>query len=107
MNADGGLEYYDGHIRIVDGGGNIIADGLDPPRYFTYLGEASEDCSFMKFPFYRPLGYPQRALSRGAAGAAERGEIRGHTARRPRDARIQAARSWARCANRSTTIWRG
>ena len=25
----------------------------------TWLGEASEDFSFVKFPFYRPLGYPQ------------------------------------------------
>jgi NAD-reducing hydrogenase large subunit len=58
VNAEGGLEYYDGRIRIVDEGGNIVADDLDPTRYFTYLGEASEDSSFIKFPFYRPLGYP-------------------------------------------------
>ena len=59
VNADGNLEYYDGTIRIVDARGNLIAEGLDPKRYFTYLGEASEDDSFMKFPFYQPFGYPQ------------------------------------------------
>ena len=59
VNADGGLEYYDGTIRIVDGAGNTVADGLDPRDYFTYLGEASEDYSFVKFPFYQPLGYPR------------------------------------------------
>jgi NAD-reducing hydrogenase large subunit len=58
VNRDGGLEYYDGTIRIVDDKGNIVAEGLDPGSYFTYLGEASEDSSFVKFPFYRPLGYP-------------------------------------------------
>ena len=30
-----------------------------PTRYFTYLGEASEEYSFMKFPYYKPFGYPQ------------------------------------------------
>ena len=58
VTSDGGLEYYDGTLRIVDGAGNTVADGLDPTRYYTYLGEASEDSSFVKFPFYRPLGYP-------------------------------------------------
>jgi NAD-reducing hydrogenase large subunit len=55
---DGTLEYYDGVIRIVDAEGNIVADGLDPLRYATYLGEASEEWSYMKFPYYKPLGYP-------------------------------------------------
>lgn len=59
VNADGGLEYYDGKIRIVDAAGNPLAVSLDPTCYFTWLGEASEDFSFIKFPFYRPMGYPQ------------------------------------------------
>jgi len=59
VSEDGGLEYYEGKIRIIDGSGNIIADGLDPQRFYTYLAEASEESSFMKFPFYQPFGYPQ------------------------------------------------
>ncbi len=59
VNDEGGLEYYDGTIRIVDAAGNCIAEHLDPTRYSTFLGEASEDYSYMKFPFYRPFGYPQ------------------------------------------------
>lgn len=55
----GGLEYYDGRIRIIDAAGQAVAQGLDPREYFNYLGEASEDYSFVRFPFYRPLGYPQ------------------------------------------------
>jgi NAD-reducing hydrogenase large subunit len=58
VSPAGTLEYYDGVIRIVDAEGNTIADGLDPQRYTTYLGEASEEWSFMKFPYYKPLGYP-------------------------------------------------
>jgi len=58
VTEQGEAEYYDGRIRIVDSEGNIVADGLDPRRYHTYLGEASEEWSFMKFPYYKPLGYP-------------------------------------------------
>ncbi len=58
VTGSGGLELYDGVIRIVDAEGNIVADHLNPQRYFTYLGEASEEWSYMKFPYYKPLGYP-------------------------------------------------
>lgn len=58
ITPDGGLEYYDGRLRIVDAAGSTVADGLDPALYDTYLGEASEASSFVKFPFYRLLGYP-------------------------------------------------
>ncbi|MCX7604537.1 MAG: Ni/Fe hydrogenase subunit alpha [Bryobacteraceae bacterium] len=58
VNGQGELEIYDGAIRFVDAAGNIVADNLDPARYFTYIGEASEEWSYMKFPYYRPLGYP-------------------------------------------------
>ncbi|MCC6861807.1 MAG: Ni/Fe hydrogenase subunit alpha [Bryobacterales bacterium] len=58
VSPRGEVEFYDGVIRIGDAEGNIVADGLDPLRYYTYLGEASEEWSYMKFPFYKPLGYP-------------------------------------------------
>ncbi len=58
VTKNGELAYYDGVIRIVDAEGNIVADGLDPERFHTYLGEASEEWSYMKLPYYKPLGYP-------------------------------------------------
>jgi NAD-reducing hydrogenase large subunit len=58
VTPDAVLEYYDGLIRMVDAEGNIVADALDPQRYATYIGEASEEWSFVKFPYYKPLGYP-------------------------------------------------
>ncbi len=58
VTPTGELELYDGVIRIVDAEGNIVADGLDPQRYHTFIGEASEEWSYMKFPYYKPLGYP-------------------------------------------------
>ena len=40
--TSGGLEMYDGNIRIVDEHGNIVADQLDPAKYYEYIGEAVE-----------------------------------------------------------------
>ena len=65
VTPEGDLEYYDGQIRIIDAEGNIVADGLDPLRYASYLGEASEEWSFMKFAYYKPLGYPGGAYRVG------------------------------------------
>jgi NAD-reducing hydrogenase large subunit len=55
---DGGLEYYGGRIRIVDAEANVVAESLDPLRYDSFLAEATEEWSYMKFPYYKPLGYP-------------------------------------------------
>ena len=55
---DGSWEHYDGAIRFADSAGNVIADRLDPARYHDYIGEAVEPWSYLKFPFYRPMGYP-------------------------------------------------
>jgi NAD-reducing hydrogenase large subunit len=59
ITSDGGLEHYDGKIRIVDPKGKIVADNLDPKKYYEYIGEAVEPWSYMKFPYYKPLGYPK------------------------------------------------
>ncbi|HUI09956.1 MAG TPA: Ni/Fe hydrogenase subunit alpha [Bacteroidota bacterium] len=56
---DGALEYYDGALRVMDGSGNIIADKVDIHRYGELFGEAAEPWSYLKFPYYRPLGYPK------------------------------------------------
>lgn len=56
---DGALEYYDGKLRVMDSDGNIIADKLNPKLYYEYFGEISETWSYLKFPYYKPLGYPK------------------------------------------------
>jgi NAD-reducing hydrogenase large subunit len=65
VTAKGGLEHYDGKIRIVDSDGKIVADQLDPAKYYEYIGEAVEPWSYMKFPYYKPLGYPDGAYRVG------------------------------------------
>ncbi len=56
---DGTWEHYAGRIRFVDAERVIVADGLDPARYYEYLAEAVEPWSFLKFPYYREYGYPE------------------------------------------------
>ncbi len=58
VNEDGYADFYDGRLRFADAEGNIVADGLKPWRYQTFLAEASEEWSFMKFPYYKAMGYP-------------------------------------------------
>lgn len=55
---DGGLDLYDGHLRLTDAERGIVADKLDPTAYDDYIGEAVEPWSYLKMPFYKPQGYP-------------------------------------------------
>lgn len=54
----GGLEHYDGLLRIKDSEGNIVEDMIPTDEYERVIGEAVEPFSYMKFPYYRPQGYP-------------------------------------------------
>ncbi|GIK72863.1 MAG: NADP oxidoreductase [Chloroflexota bacterium] len=54
VTPEGGLEHYDGLLRVVDSDGNVLEKGLAPARYREILGEAVEPWSYLKFPYYRP-----------------------------------------------------
>jgi NAD-reducing hydrogenase large subunit len=58
VTPDGGLEHYDGKLRFVDATGQVVADQLDARMYKDYIGEAVEPWTYLKFPYYKPLGYP-------------------------------------------------
>lgn len=58
VHRDGRLSMYGGNIRIVDAMGNIVADQLPPEKYQEYIAEAVEPDSYLKSPYYRPMGYP-------------------------------------------------
>ena len=58
VKEDGGLTFYDGKIRFVDATGRVVADGLDPKRYFDFLGEKVESWSYLKSAYYKPKGFP-------------------------------------------------
>ncbi len=59
VDENGGLEHYHGMLRMVDASGRIVADRLDPVNYQDYMGEAVEPYSYLKSPYYKPVGYPE------------------------------------------------
>ena len=58
VTPKGQLEHYDGLLRIKDAQGRIVEDMVPPREYPRLIGEAVEDYSYMKFPYYKPRGYP-------------------------------------------------
>jgi NAD-reducing hydrogenase large subunit len=59
VDADGGWEHHGGKLRFTDSSGSIIADQLDPQKYYEYVGEAVQTSSYLKSPYYAPLGVPK------------------------------------------------
>ncbi len=53
---DGSWEHHGGKVRFVDSSRNVIADQLEPRDYAQYIGEAVHSFSYLKSPYYRPLG---------------------------------------------------
>jgi NAD-reducing hydrogenase large subunit len=55
---DGEWEHFGGALRVVNAAGDIVADKISADRYQEFIGEAVEDYSYLKFPYYKPVGYP-------------------------------------------------
>ena len=58
VDAEGTWEHHGGKLRFVDSSGSVIADQLDPQKYFEFIGEAVQKSSYLKSPYYAPLGLP-------------------------------------------------
>ena len=54
VTPEGGLEHYDGVLRVVDSGGKVLEDGVKPASYRDIIGEAVEPWTYLKFPYYKP-----------------------------------------------------
>ena len=65
-NSDGTLEHYDGVLRFIDSDGNIVQDAINPHDYKDYIGEAVEEDSYLKSPYYKPYGYEKGMYRVGA-----------------------------------------
>jgi NAD-reducing hydrogenase large subunit len=59
VTSDGGLEHYDGTLNIMDNNGKVVGRCIDPTKYSDFIGEAVEPYSFMKFPYFKAVGYPE------------------------------------------------
>jgi NAD-reducing hydrogenase large subunit len=58
VEPDGTWEHHGGKIRFTDSSGSIIADQLDPQKYYEYIGESVQSSSYLKSPYYTQLGFP-------------------------------------------------
>ncbi len=58
VGAQGELETYDGWLRLIDDQGTPVVERLNPVEYQSIITEQVEPHSFLKSPYYKPLGYP-------------------------------------------------
>jgi len=58
VQGDGALELYDGPIRLIDEKGGLIKE-FDGKDYLDNIEERSEDWTYLKFPYYKALGWPK------------------------------------------------
>ncbi|HBY58268.1 MAG TPA: Ni/Fe hydrogenase subunit alpha [Solibacterales bacterium] len=58
VDDHGGPGFYEGRIRFVEDGPQIVAGGIDPAAYEEYIGEAPQPGTYLKSPFFRPRGFP-------------------------------------------------
>jgi len=65
VDAGGGLQLYDGKLRFRDASGKIVADQVRPRTYAQYIAETALPNSYLKAPYYKPLGFPEGAYRVG------------------------------------------
>lgn len=64
---DEALEIYDGDVRLVDEEGNILEE-FNGSDYLNYVAEHVEDWTYLKFPYYKKMGYPEGCYRVGPLG---------------------------------------
>jgi NAD-reducing hydrogenase large subunit len=67
VTPENGLELYDGHIRLIDQAGKQL-ECFEPRNYLDHIAEHVENWSYLKFPYYKKLGYPDGVYRVGPLG---------------------------------------
>ena len=67
VTPEGGLELYDGECRLIDFRGQRL-EQFDGRRYLDYIAEHVEDWSYLKFPYYKKMGWPDGVYRVGPLG---------------------------------------
>lgn len=68
VDENNNLELYDGRLRLLDRKGIVLEDQFEPSNYLDIISEYVEDWSYLKFPFYKSLGYPGGTYRAGPLG---------------------------------------
>ena len=67
VDRNDSVELYDGDIRLVNEKRKQI-DRFDGRKYLDYIGERVEAWSYLKFPYYKALGWPKGTYRVGPLG---------------------------------------
>lgn len=67
VDDEGNLEHYDGKLRMVDSAGNVIVSAFEPRDYAELIAETVEPWTYLKFPYFKSMGYPQGMYRVGPA----------------------------------------
>jgi NAD-reducing hydrogenase large subunit len=67
VDKEGGLQLYDGEIRVRDAAGTPVAQ-FPAKDYREHVAEHVEPWSYLKFPYLRQLGWPQGTYRVGPLG---------------------------------------
>ena len=67
MTAQDSLELYDGAVRLIDPAGAEL-ERFPAGDYLDYIAEHVERWSYLKFPYYKKLGWPQGVYRVGPLG---------------------------------------
>jgi NAD-reducing hydrogenase large subunit len=64
---ENGLELYDGNIRLI-GRDGVELERFDGANYLDHIAEHVEPWSYLKFPYYKKMGYPDGVYRVGPLG---------------------------------------
>jgi NAD-reducing hydrogenase large subunit len=67
VNEDDSLNLYDGNIRLVDREGKQL-EKFPGSDYLDYIAEHVENWSYLKFPYYKKMGFPEGVYRVGPLG---------------------------------------
>lgn len=67
VTKEGGLELYEGNCRLIDASGKRLEE-FDGRDYLDYITERVEDWSYLKFPYYKKMGWPEGVYRVGPLG---------------------------------------
>jgi NAD-reducing hydrogenase large subunit len=67
VTEENGLELYDGSIRLIDAGGKQL-EKFNGQNYLDYISEHVESWSYLKFPYYKKMGWPAGVYRVGPLG---------------------------------------
>jgi NAD-reducing hydrogenase large subunit len=67
VTPENGLELYDGNVRLVDREGQQL-ERFDAQNYLDIVSEHVEDWSYLKFPYYKKMGWPDGVYRVGPLG---------------------------------------